>query len=228
MASVLDAVDDTTPGAFEPPGGLTVGDLYRLFGPIPLRRIVLDPLPGTATFDDLVAFHERTGRYCELVDGILVEKDVSYKASRLAAKLIGRLQPFVERHNLGVVAGEQGFLRLAKGRVRGPDVSFIGWDRLPGGREPEEPIPGLAPTLAVEVVSPGNTKKEMEEKLRDYFRSGVPLVWYVYPEREQVVVYRGPESQTLLGEGDTLDGEEVLPGFALSLAELFVKPTAER
>jgi Uma2 family endonuclease len=218
MASVLEA---------PPKSDLTIGDLYQRFGPIPLWRIIFEPPPGTATFDDLMAFYHRTGRFCELIDGILVEKDVSYKASRIAAKLIGRLQPFVEDRDLGIVAGEQGFLRLTTGRVRGPDVSFIAWDRLPDGREPNEPVPGLAPTLAIEVISPGNTKREMAEKLVDYFRSGVDLVWYVYPDRKQVEVFTGPESKTVLGETEVLDGGVVLPGISISLLGLFADPAAK-
>lgn len=218
MASVLDAPLQTTE--------LTVGDLFDRFGPIPLWRIVFDPAPGTATFDDLMAFYHRTGRFCELIDGILVEKDVSYKASRIGLKLAARITLFVEERNLGLVTGEQGFLRLTTGRVRGPDVAFVAWNKLPDGRGPDAPVPKLAPTLAVEVISPGNTKREMEEKLADYFRSGVELVWYVYPDRKQVEVFTGPEAKIVLGETDTLDGGNVLPGFALSLAELFAEPAA--
>jgi Uma2 family endonuclease len=217
VATVLDA--PTT-------SGLTVGDLYDRFGAIPLWRSVSDPPPGEATFDDLMAFYHRTGRFCELIDGILVEKDASYKASRIAAKLIGRLQPFVEERNFGIVAGEQGFLRLTTGRVRGPDVSYIAWDRLPRGCEPEEPVPNLAPTLAVEVISPGNTKREMDDKVADYFESGVSLVWYVYPDRKQIEIFTSPEATATLGASDTLDGGTVLPGFALPLETLFEEPTA--
>lgn len=218
MASVLEAPPTTD---------LTVGDLFDRFGPIPLWRIVFDPLPGTATFDDLMAFYGRTGRFCELIDGILVEKDVSYKASRIAAELIGLVQPFVKSKNLGLVTGEQGFLRLAIGRVRGPDVAFVAWDRLPDGREPEAPVPELVPNLAVEVVSPGNTKREMDEKLIDYFRSGVDLVWYVYPDRKQVEVFTGPKAKIVLSESDALDGGAVLPGFSVRLLDLFADPGAK-
>ena len=218
MASVLEAPKQTE---------LTVGDLYDRFGRIPLWRIVFEPPPGMATFDDLLAFYHRTGRFCELIDGILVEKDVSYRASRIAAALIGLIQPFVKAKNLGLVTGEQGFMRLTGGRVRGPDVAFVAWDRLPDGREPREPVPDLAPTLAIEVISPGNTKREMDDKLADYFRAGVELVWYVYPDRKQVEVFSDPESKTVLGQGDVLDGGAVLPGFSLLLAELFAEPAAK-
>lgn len=226
MASVLNSIDDAIHLPPAQIGGLTVGDLFDRFGPIPLWRIVRDPAPGTATFDDLMTFYRRTGRFCELIDGILLEKDVSYRASRIGLKLGARIPLFVEERNLGLVTGEQGSLRLPTGRVRGPDVAFVAWNRLPGGREPEELVPDLAPTLAVEVISPGNTKREMEGKLSDYFRSGVELVWYVYPERKQVQVFTAPDAVTLLDETGTLDGGTVLPGFSIPLAKLFVEPAA--
>lgn len=206
---------------------MTAEGLYDRFGPIPLWRIVFDPAPGTATFDDLLARHRGTGRYCELVDGILLEKDVSLKSSRIAADLIGLLQPFVKSRKLGLVTGEQGFLRLTTGRVRGPDVAYIARDRLPGGQEPEQPVPELVPTLAVEVISPGNTKREMEDKLADYFDSGVDLVWYVYPKRKEVVVFTSLNEKRILNEADVLKSEEVLPGFSLIVAELFANPLGD-
>jgi Uma2 family endonuclease len=226
VTSVLSSIEDAIHSPPATPDGLTVGDLFDRFGPIPLWRIVRDPAPGTATFDDLMDFYHRTGRFCELIDGILVEKDVSYRASRIGLKLGARITLFVEERNLGLVTGEQGFLRLTTGRVRGPDVAFVAWNRLPGGRESTDPVPNLAPTLAVEVLSPGNTKKEMEDKLADYFRSGVELVWYVYPDRKQVQVFTGPDAVTLLDQTGTLDGGTTLPGFAIPLVELFAEPAA--
>ena len=72
-----------------------------------------------------------------------------------------------------------------------PDVAFFSLDRLPGGGVPDDPIPLLVPDLAVEVISKSNTRKEMDDKLREYFEKGVRLVWYVRPRRRVVNVYRG-------------------------------------
>ena len=214
--------------------GLTLAELLAKFGSIPAWRIVTDPAPGTATFEDFEAFEQQHGHYCELIDGVLLEKEMSFQASRIAAKIITRLNVFIEPRNLGIVAGEQGFLRLTTGRVRGPDVSFIAWDRLPGGREPEAKVPNLAPTLAVEVISPGNTREEMDDKRDDYFRSGVALVWYVYPLRREVHVFTSPDAVAVLSATATLDsatamldGGTVLPGFTLPLADLFAEPSSE-
>jgi hypothetical protein len=91
------------------------------------------------------------------------------------------LRQFVVQNGLGIVAWEAGTLRLMPGLVRIPDISSIRFDRLPGRRIPREPIPDLVPDLAVEILSTSNTPKEMADTLRDYFRTGVRLVWYVDP-----------------------------------------------
>jgi len=206
-----------------PVGALTVVDLLDQFGPIPASRIRHDPAPGTATEQDVIDIEARENRLCELVDGILVEKTVGYYESCLAVQLIRFLGNFADEHDLGVVAGEAGMLRLAPGLVRIPDVSFISWNRLPGRRIPREPIPDLAPDLAVEVLSQSNTPQEMDRKLRDYFAAGASLVWYVDPQSRTVRVHTAPDQSKLLGEEATLRGGDLLPGFELPLCRLFAE-----
>ena len=107
-----------------------------------------------------------------------------------------------------------------KGLVRLPDVAFIGWEQLPGRYLPEDPIPGLAPELAIEVLSKSNGS-EMQRKRQDYFRAGVQLVWFVNPRKRTVTVYTPAGSTWVLTEGQTLDGGEVLPGLAIAVKDLF-------
>jgi Uma2 family endonuclease len=111
--------------------------------------------------------------------------------------------------------------RLAPGLVRIPDVTFISWSKLPDRKLPDEPIWSLAPDLAMEVISRGNTKKEMDRKLHDYFTAGTRLVWYVYPDAREVHVYTAPDSQQVVKEPESLSGGDVLPGFSLDLRDLF-------
>jgi len=202
----------------------TVADLLARFGPILAARIRTNPAPGTATEADVIEIHNREKRLYELVDGILVEKTMGYHESYLALLLGHLLNSFVIPRRLGLVAGEAGMLRLAAGLVRIPDVSFVSWDRLPDRQIPREPIPHLAPDLAVEVLSASNTPKEMDEKLHDYFAAGAKLVWYVDPAAKTVTVFIRPEKGMILRENQTLDGGSVLPGFSLRLAELFAEP----
>ncbi len=77
----------------------------------------------------------------------------------------------------------------------------------------------MPPDLAIEVLSSGNTRKEITRKLRTYFESGVRLVWVVDPRKRTVRVHTSPDKYTRLGEDDTLDGGEILPGFTVSIRE---------
>ena len=129
----------------------------------------------------------------------------------------------MRERNLGVVAGPDGTLKILPRQVRIPDVSFISWDRFPDGKLPQTPIPAVAPDLAVEVLSEGNTEGEMRRKLHDYFAAGVRLVWYVDPRSRTAAVYTRPSNASVLGESDVLTGGDVLPGFELSLRELFAE-----
>jgi Uma2 family endonuclease len=138
----------------------------------------------------------------------------------LAARMIG---DFVAEHDLGVVLGEAGTLRVLPQQVRVPDVCFISWSKFPGPVLPAEPIPALAPDLAVEILSASNTPGEMQRKLHDYFEAGVRLVWYIDPEKRSALAYTAPELSTVVRIGESLSGGAVLPGLELPLRELFVR-----
>jgi Uma2 family endonuclease len=200
----------------------TAAELLQKLGNIPPERICLNPPPGTATERDLLAAMRRSGRLYELVDGTLVEKTMCLSESMIAGQILIDIGVFARQHDLGIPAGADGTMRFLKGLVRIPDVSFFGWDKLPGRVLPSKPIPDLIPDLAVEVLSKTNTPEEMERKLREYFLAGVRLVWMIDPRKRTAVVYTGPEAPAAtLDASQTLDGGNVLPGFALPLAGLF-------
>ena len=117
-------------------------------------------------------------------------------------------------------------MRLFPGLVRIPDVAFISWKRYPKKTRKRGEIPTVAPDLVVEVLSKGNTPREMTRKLDEYFRAGVLQVWYVDPKRRKVRVFTGRDHSVVLGEDQYLDGGDVLPGFTLSICEWFAE--AER
>ncbi len=205
-------------------GTWTAADLVARFGPIPLHRIHFNPPPGTATEEDVIEINERHDTLCELVDGVLVEKVMGIYEAYLAVVIIRVLGSYVAEERLGIVLGPDGMMRLSPGLVRVPDVSYISIDRLPGGKVPRQAMFGLAPDLAVEVLSKGNTRQEMERKLRDYFAAGVRQVWYVDPWPQEVRVYDSPERFAVVGLQGTLEGGPLLPGFRLELKDLFAEP----
>jgi Uma2 family endonuclease len=203
-------------------GAGSVAELLDRLGGVSPRRVRLTPAPGTATAADAVRLHDTTRRLYELVDGTLVEKVMGAPESFVAmrvGKLIGNYSD--ARGDLGMVLGADGMIMLMKTLVRIPDVSFTTWDRVPGRRVPNAPVSDLAPDLAVEVLSEGNTREEMERKLKEYFLSEVRLVWYIDPRARTVRAYTSPDEVIEFGPKDTLDGGDVLPGFAVPVASLF-------
>jgi Uma2 family endonuclease len=212
----------TTPEAviLKPP---SLEDLVERLGGIPLSRILVTPAPGTATESDVLEAERRYNRLYELVDGVLVVKTLGYRESMLAGALIEILRRFVKPRKLGLVSAPDGTIRLFPGLVRVPDVSFTSWDHFKERKVPAEPIPSLAPVLAIEVLSGSNTPAEMQRKRGEYFASGTRLVWEVDPEERTVCIYSSDGAVTRLDASQTIDGGEVLPGFSLKLSELFAE-----
>lgn len=205
----------------------TMADLLEQLGGIAPYRVRLQPPPGQATERDLLKLQRKTDRLYELVDGVLVEKVMGFLESTLACDLIFHLRTFLERHDLGFLAGPDGAARLMPGLIRIPDISFVAWTQLPSRQRPRDPIARLAPALAVEVLSESNTEAEMARKLKEYFFSGVRVVWLVDPESRTVRFYSAPDHCTVLAEGQTLDGGDVLPGLSLPVATVFAGMPAE-
>ena len=209
----------------------TLADVLDHLGGIPACRVLSNPPPGLATEADLVALDARRGPICELIDGILVQKyagivverDMAAFESRLALMLAFFIELYLEKTQLGAVIGEGAYLRLFPGQIRAPDVSFIPWKRMPNEEFPRDPIGPFAPDLAVEIISPSNTKAEMDRKLREYFEAGCKLVWYVYPKTRTVHVFTSVRKSVVLTEADTLHGGKVLPGFSLSIRKWFLR-----
>jgi Uma2 family endonuclease len=193
----------------------------RSLGNIPPHRILLDPPPGTATVDDVIRLSDHEDRGVELVDGTLVEKPAGYIESVIAANVIRLLGPWAKAGNRGLVSSEHGMIRMLVGNIRMPDVAFVRREDLPGGQAPREAAPQIAPALAVEVLSPSNTDEEMRIKLREYFDSGVRVVWMLDPPTQTLRVYDGPDRFRQLTRDDVLEGGTHLPGFSVQVGALF-------
>src|SRR5262249_15518617 len=134
-------------------------------------------------------------RLFELVDGVLVEKTMGMIESIIASKLGQHFWNYLDQHDRGIAFSTDGPFRVRVGRIRMPDAGFVSWERLPGQELPDDPILDAIPDVAAEVISKGNTRKELESKLEDYFTSGVRLVWFIYPKTQTAVVYTSPTSK---------------------------------
>jgi len=175
---------------------------------------------------------ENADKHLELIEGVLYEMSpTGWLHGDIAGEFYAHVHNFVKPRKLGrVTAAETGFILFkspdpqGKDTVIAPDVGFIAAARVPA-ELPEQYVP-FAPDLAVEVVSPGNTKEEINLKVEAYLRYGTRLVLIVYPRAQKIHVYRPSEnanaaSVEFLGIDDTFDGGDVLPGFKLALRDLF-------
>jgi Uma2 family endonuclease len=173
------------------------------------------------TPEDLLAITDRP--MPELVDGELVEREMGQKSDAIAFRIGRWIGNHAEANNLGLVNGAQGSYQIFPddpNKVRIPDVSFTRQVRLPSSR-PAEGHARVAPDLVVEVVSPHDSFSMVEAKIKDYRAAGIPLIWLVDPETQVVRVFRPNRQETSLYPGDTLEGEDVLPGFRVEVAALF-------
>jgi Uma2 family endonuclease len=162
----------------------------------------------------------------ELVDGKKVRKPVGEKSCWVGGELFGLIRAYLLTHAIGrVYMGDTGF-RCFPGRprhIRKPDVSFVRGERLsPELSDGELVIP---PDLVVEVISPRERAKDLDEKIQDFQSVGVPLIWVVNPNTRTVRVLHLDGTARTLRDADTLTGEDVLPGFSCRVAD-FLPPVA--
>ncbi len=174
------------------------------------------------TDEEFMALPE-DGRY-ELVNGALVNMGNSgMEHGYIASNLIIFLGGLVRSQKLGVICDSSTAFTMKTGNKRSPDVSFIAKEWLQGvKRLPRGYFQG-SPDLAVEILSPRNTVEEIHDKIVEYFENGTCLVWLIHPDEQYVLVYHSPSPERLLRLEDSLDGEEVVPGFSLAVAELFAE-----
>ncbi len=162
----------------------------------------------------------------EVVNGRIVEKAVGAYECWLAAVIFGALDPYLKANPLGRAVQEMIFdLRPAVDRERRPDVAFVSFQRWARDRRiPQTRSWAVTPDLAVEIISLSNTADEVADKLEEYFKVGVRLVWVVYPRQFKVYAYASPTEVRVLALRDELDGGDVLPGFQMALRTLFEQP----
>ena len=173
------------------------------------------------TAEELLRLPRGEGRRYELIRGVLVEKmptgDSHGDTTVLTAYYL--TQYTFDTGNGVTRTGEPGFrLRTNPDTVRAPDVAWIASGRIPEGTEG---YPELAPDLAVEVKSPGNSSAEMGEKASMWLAFGSHEVWILDPESSSVIVRKPNSEPVSLSENEVLDGGDLLPGFSVEVWRLF-------
>lgn len=163
----------------------------------------------------------------ELIDGEMFIVPSNPFASKISALISYFIVDHIRKHGIGGhVTGEAGGYRVGGDRYA-PDVAFVRAERQP--EVSSEGYNTVPPDLAVEVEFPTSIKSQrrLEKKLAQYSGTGT-TVWVVYPETREVEVHAPDGSERILGENDTLDGGEILPGFSLSVKEIFPEKLPER
>lgn len=165
------------------------------------------------------------GHHYEIVSGELIDMGNSGALhGYVCSLLLSALMSYVLPKKLGVILDSSTAFKMKSGNKRSPDISFFAKERLRGMIELPSGFLEGAPDLAVEVLSPGNTIEEIDEKIVEYFENDARLVWVISPSQNYVLVYRSAqEPDRLLKSADSLVGEDVVPGFTLPVADLFQK-----
>lgn len=175
------------------------------------------------TADELLKLPRGRFRY-RLVKGELITMSpAGSEHGAIVVNLTVLLGQHVKANKLGIVFGaETGFkIEEDPDTVLAPDVAFISREHIPESGIPKKYWPG-APDLAVEVLSPGDTNREVEKKVSPWLAAGARLVWIVNPKRKSVTVHRASKDASTFSEADELDGEDVVPGFRCRISEIFV------
>lgn len=180
-----------------------------------------------ATIDDVLRLADAGCRF-ELVGGELVEMSPTGFGHGAVERRIGRrLGDFVDDNHLGeVVVGEVLFQLDASGRLaRAADVAFVRRDRLPRPEAWTGVFVG-APDLVVEIVSPGNSANQIQQRIDEWLEHGTRIVLAVYPEQRSLVDWCGTGA-VIRHEADELNLDPVLPGFRCKVGDLFPPPIPE-
>ena len=183
---------------------------------------VVDAAPRLLTADDLLRLSSQ-GVRGELIRGVLsktmpVGQEHGEIVMRLGAKLMHHIQP----RRLGRLMGSDAGVWLERDpdTVREPDIAFISAEKSPL----DERVTGyaeVAPDLVVEIASPGDSRRELNDKALMWLSFGVRLVWVAHPDTRTVDAHRANHPVVTLSGAQALDGLDVLPGFTCPLRNIF-------
>jgi Uma2 family endonuclease len=176
-------------------------------------------LKGPATIDDLLRCPKDGCKY-ELVDGKIIVSPAGFHHAEIVARIVYILAAFLETHPIGKVCGDNLGINLPNGNLRSPDVTFVRNEKVPTGTAADR-FAEFIPDLAVEVLSPNDSLKEVGEKIGEFLDCGVPSVWLVDPALETVTIYRSLSQTEQLNSQDIITAEGILPGFSCPVSRFF-------
>ena len=179
---------------------------------------------GLLTADEYLARVQRTHEFSELVGGeIRPMSPAGARHNIIAVNLVVALTLYLRDHPIGRAFTDNAGFRLPipdaeDDTVRSPAAAFVSFERM---RDVPVGFAPVAPDLAVEVLSPGDTVRDLDERMDDYFAAGTRAVWVIDPDRRTVAQHATTAPTRRLRERDTLDGADVVPGFTMPVRALF-------
>jgi Uma2 family endonuclease len=174
---------------------------------------------SASEFEQFIMLPENIEQNFEFIGGEIFPVVANQKSSNIAAKILGYIQIYLLSHPIGFLTGEAGGYIVAGERYM-PDIGYI-------SNQKQDEVPNVAynpnaPDLAVEVVSPTDSERQLKYKVANYLAAQT-VIWVVYPENQEIEVFVPGMPVQKLGINDTLDGGSVLPGFILALKDIFSK-----
>src|SRR5579871_141025 len=168
-------------------------------------------------FERVALLPENADRRLEYIGGELVEVLLPFSTAVISTSIAAAIAKYVHEDHLGYVTGAQGGYKVSGERYL-PNIAFSSKARHP--KFPSETWVSFAPDLVVEMDSPSRRVSEIADKIANYLLAGT-LVWYVCPDQAQVKVYQPGQAVKTLWIDDVLDGGDMLPGFKLTLKDIF-------
>ena len=170
-----------------------------------------------------LALAEKISPWAELIDGEIVDSmSGGFEHSLVSGNFHALLREFVRAHGLGRVITNEAGLHIVSDlpRSRGADVAFISYPRMPKGKRLKGFL-RIAPELIVEVLAEKDSWKNLEDKIADYHRTGVEMVWVADPQTRTVKKFSRSGEQEIVHDGGELTGGKILPGFSVPIARFF-------
>lgn len=160
----------------------------------------------------------------EMIDGRLIVAPAGFEHGGICGRFFGKVWQFVERERIGMVFDSSTGFYMKSGNLLSPDVAFVAAARLKGMKTlPRKYFRG-SPDLCAEVLSPNDRPAEMDRKIAEYFETDTKLAWVANPKAQTVDVFRESKLSQTLRAGESISGEDIIPGFTLAIDELFAPP----
>jgi Uma2 family endonuclease len=152
---------------------------------------------------------------------LLIMAPTGWKTGNWSGRITQQLFNWVDSNNLGIAFDSSTGVKLPNGADRSPDASWVQREKLEAlNPDPAKFLP-LAPDFVVELRSTTDTLKTLQSKMQEYIDNGVQLGWLIDPKNRRVEIYRSGQDVEILESPISLSGEDVLPGFVLSLSPLW-------